>query len=92
MQIRRGRFGRFIACSKYPECKTTKNIPTGVKCSQCGGDMVERRARGRHFYGCSNYPTCRFTTRRLPDKPGEAPEAPGAPPDDEQDKEGAEDV
>ena len=92
MVIKWGRFGQFMSCSDYPTCKNAKPIPTGVKCSQCGGEMVERRARGRHFYGCSNYPTCRFTTRRLPDKPGEAPEAPGAPPDDEQDKEGAEDV
>ena len=92
MVIKWGRFGQFMSCSDYPTCKNAKPIPTGVKCSQCGGEMVERRARGRHFYGCSNYPTCRFTTRRLPDKPGEAPEAPGAPLDDEQDKEGAEDV
>ena len=92
MVIKWGRFGQFMSCSDYPACKNAKPIPTGVKCSQCGGEMVERRARGRHFYGCSNYPTCRFTTRRLPDKPGEAPEAPGATPDDEQDKEGAEDV
>ncbi len=71
MVIKWGRFGQFLSCSAYPECKHAKPIPTGVTCPepQCGGDVIERRARGRHFYGCSNYPTCRYTARRLPAGP-----------------------
>jgi DNA topoisomerase-1 len=67
MVIKWGRFGQFLSCSGYPECRNAKPVPTGVKCPQpgCGGDLIERRARGRHFYGCSNYPTCRYTARRL---------------------------
>ncbi len=67
MVIKRGRFGRFLACSKYPECKTTKGIPIGVKCPQDGGDLVEKRSRrGKVFYSCENYPQCKFA---LWDKP-----------------------
>jgi DNA topoisomerase-1 len=67
MVIKWGRFGQFLSCSGYPNCKNARPIPTGVPCPQpgCGGELLERRARGRHFYGCSNYPTCRYTTRRL---------------------------
>jgi DNA topoisomerase-1 len=67
MVIKWGRFGQFLSCSAYPDCKNAKPVPSGVKCPQehCGGDLIERRARGRHFYGCSNYPNCRYTTRRL---------------------------
>ena len=72
MVIRWGRFGQFLSCSGYPECKTARPVPTGVKCPQpgCGGELVERRAKGRHFYGCSKYPTCTYTTRRLPKADG----------------------
>ncbi|PIR17795.1 MAG: DNA topoisomerase I, partial [Deltaproteobacteria bacterium CG11_big_fil_rev_8_21_14_0_20_49_13] len=60
MVIKRGRFGKFLACSKYPECKTTKTIGIGVKCPECGGDVVSRMGkRGRAFYGCSKYPNCK---------------------------------
>lgn len=62
MVIKHGRYGKFIACSGYPECKNKKNIivKTGVTCPNCGGDIIERRGRsGRIFYGCSNYPDCR---------------------------------
>ncbi len=67
MVIKWGRFGQFLSCSAYPECRNAKPVPTGVTCPQpgCGGDLIERRSRGRHFYGCSNYPTCRYTARRL---------------------------
>ena len=67
MVIKWGRFGQFLSCAAYPDCKNARPVPTGVSCPQpgCGGELVERRARGRHFYGCSNYPTCRHTTRRL---------------------------
>ena len=75
MVIKWGRFGQFLSCSDYPQCKNAKPVPTGVKCPEanCGGDLVERRSRGRHFYGCSNYPTCRHTTQRLPKSEEESP-------------------
>lgn len=62
MVIKQGRFGEFLACSGYPECKNTKPIirKTGVKCPDCGGDIIVRRGRsGKVFYGCSNYPDCK---------------------------------
>ena len=63
MVLKSGRFGKFLACSKYPECKTTKPIATGVKCPEDGGDLVERRSKkGRSFWSCSNYPKCKFAT------------------------------
>ncbi len=58
MVVKRGRYGSFLACSKYPECKTTKPIPIGVDCPKgdCPGYMTAKRSkRGRTFYGCSNY-------------------------------------
>ncbi|MBP3816537.1 MAG: type I DNA topoisomerase [Firmicutes bacterium] len=61
--IKTGRFGDFIACSGYPECKNTKPIveKVGVKCPSCGSDIVARRSkRGRLFYGCSGYPNCKM--------------------------------
>jgi len=63
MVIKHGRFGKFISCSGYPECKTTKPIvkETGAACPRCGGAIVERRSKkGRTFYGCANYPKCDF--------------------------------
>ena len=69
MVIKHGRFGRFLACPGYPECKNTKPLrdPTGVNCPLCGGEIVERRTRrGRTFYGCTNYPSCTFTTWKRP--------------------------
>lgn len=65
MVIKTGRFGRFISCTGYPECKTTKPIlkDTGAKCPKDGGMVVERRSRkGRTFYGCANYPNCDFVS------------------------------
>ncbi|MCQ2555006.1 MAG: type I DNA topoisomerase [Clostridia bacterium] len=61
MAIKSGRFGEFLACTGYPECKTTRSIikKVGVKCPDCGGDIVAKRgAKGKLFYGCSNYPSC----------------------------------
>jgi len=58
MVIRRGRFGEFVACSRYPECKTTAPISLGVNCPKpgCGGFVTEKRSkRGKVFFGCSNY-------------------------------------
>ncbi len=58
-----GRFGEFIACSGYPECRYTRPVGIGVNCPLCGSELVARRTkRGRTFYGCSAYPTCTFTS------------------------------
>ena len=83
MVIKWGRFGQFLSCSGWPECKTARPVPTGVKCPEpgCGGDLVERRARGRTFYGCSRYPTCRYTARRLDKTDQEQGGADGAAPE-----------
>ncbi|WIV10850.1 type I DNA topoisomerase [Proteiniborus sp. MB09-C3] len=65
MVIKMGRYGKFLACPGYPECKNTKPITQeiGVKCPKCGGDIVERTSkRGRKFYGCSKYPDCNFVS------------------------------
>ncbi len=80
MVIKTGRFGRFLACTGFPECRTTKRIlnKTGASCPKCGGDIVERRSRGRGrpFYGCSRYPECDFLTNRKP-VPTPCPECSG---------------
>ena len=58
MVVRRGRFGEFLACSRYPDCKTTSPISLGVTCPRpnCGGYLTEKRSRrGKVFFGCSNY-------------------------------------
>jgi DNA topoisomerase-1 len=64
MVMKRGRFGRFLACTRYPECKGTKPISIGVSCPKaCGGYISEKRSRrGRTFYGCSSYPRCDFVS------------------------------
>lgn len=69
MALKDGRFGQFLACSGYPECKNTKPIvkSTGVKCPECGKDILERKSRkGRIFYGCSGYPACKVSYWDLP--------------------------
>ena len=69
MVIRVGRFGKFLACSGYPECKTTMPflVKTGVPCPQCGGELVRRIGKHKKvFYGCSNYPKCQFITNSKP--------------------------
>lgn len=71
MLLKSGRFGKFLACSRYPECKNTRPVPTGVKCPEDGGDLIERRTRkGKPFWSCSNYPKCTFATwhRPVPEK------------------------
>lgn len=65
MVIKHGRYGRFLACPGFPECRNTKPLleKTGARCPRCGGEIVQRRTRrGRVFYGCANYPECDFTT------------------------------
>ena len=68
--IRTGRFGRFISCSGFPECRYRRSFvnKTGALCPQCGGDLVERKTKQkkRIFYGCSNYPTCNFAIWERP--------------------------
>ncbi len=71
MVIKWGRFGKFLACPGFPECKYTRPLPTGYRCpvEGCGGEIVKRQTRTRRtFYGCSNYPKCKFTANKLPQK------------------------
>jgi DNA topoisomerase-1 len=67
--VRHGRYGKFIGCSNFPECRYTEPWleRIGVRCPLDGGDLVERRTRrGRVFYGCANYPACEFTSWKRP--------------------------
>ena len=69
MVVKQGRFGKFLACPGFPECRNTKPIlrDTGGKCPKCGESIVERRTRqGRIFYGCKCYPDCDFVTWDIP--------------------------
>jgi DNA topoisomerase I len=69
MAIKSGRFGKFLACTGYPECKSTKpfQIKTGAKCPECGKELVQRMSkRKKRFYGCSGYPDCKFATFMQP--------------------------
>ncbi len=69
MVIKTGRFGEFLACTGYPECKNTKPIikTIGVSCPEDGGELIERRTkRGKTFYGCSNWPKCKYATWTKP--------------------------
>ena len=79
MIYKNGRFGKFLACPNYPECKCTKAIDkngrvaeqeasvqlAGFKCEICGGEMVIRNGRYGSFYACQNYPTCTFTKQKV---------------------------
>jgi DNA topoisomerase-1 len=67
--IKHGRFGKFLACSGFPECRHTEsmNEEVGVECPYCGGKIVALKSKkGRRFYGCSNYPTCNFRSWNKP--------------------------
>ena len=69
MVIKIGRFGRFLACSGFPECTNTRKIVQEMPgcCPLCGGKMVLKKSkRGRSFYGCSAYPDCNFMTWNIP--------------------------
>lgn len=69
MVIKQGRYGKFLACPGFPECRNTKPIikDTGVKCPKCGGKIIERHTRrGVVFYGCENYPKCDFVSWDMP--------------------------
>ena len=63
MMIKTGRFGKFLACSAYPDCKETQPISLGVSCPEadCKGDLTQKQSRrGKVFYSCTNYPSCKF--------------------------------
>ncbi len=71
MVVKSGRFGKFLACPGYPECKNTKPVPEDeVKqpCPKCGAKLLRRASKktGKKFYGCSNYPTCDFAAPGAP--------------------------
>lgn len=70
MIVKYGRYGKFLACSGYPDCKNTKPflIKTGVSCPECeDGELIQRKSRkGRVFYGCSNYPDCEYVLWNKP--------------------------
>jgi DNA topoisomerase-1 len=64
MVRKRGRFGRFLACSRYPACRGARSVSIGLACPKgCGGSVTERRSRaGRAFFGCTSYPACDFVS------------------------------
>jgi len=78
MVLRKGRFGPFLACSRYPDCKQTKRLvrgeggklhveqlaPIDEKCPECGSDLMWRRGRFGAFIACSNYPTCKYIKKK----------------------------
>ncbi len=70
MVIKVGKFGKFLSCSGYPECRTTMpyTVKTGIPCPQCSGELLERTSKKRKkvFYGCSNFPQCQFATSYRP--------------------------
>ena len=69
MVVKVGRYGKFLACPGFPECRNTKPLiyKTSAKCPKCGGDVIEKKTkRGTPFYGCSNYPECDFSTWDAP--------------------------
>ncbi len=71
MVIKYGRYGEFLACPGYPDCKNTKPIVhgLGVKCPDCGNELIKRKSKkGRVFYGCSGYPDCKFVSWDQPIK------------------------
>lgn len=67
--VKRGKFGQFLGCSKYPDCRHTEPISIGVKCPkpECTGEVTEKKSkRGRVFYGCTKYPNCDFVSWNKP--------------------------
>ncbi len=77
--VKMGRYGKFLACPGFPQCRYTKPVleATGVLCPHCPGELVQRRSKkGRVFYGCSRYPECQFTVWDRP-SPEKCPECGG---------------
>lgn len=72
MIYKMGRFGKFLACPNYPECKNTKNVTVEEivgKCPKCGADLLKKKShKGKIFYGCKGYPKCDFASWDLPSK------------------------
>ena len=70
MVVKSSRFGKFLACPGYPECKNTKPVPEDEitqPCPKCGGKLVKRLSKkGNKFYGCANYPQCDFASPGIP--------------------------
>ena len=69
MVVKFGRYGKFIACPGWPECKNIKKfvVKAGVPCPKCGGDVIVKKTkRGRVFYGCEKYPDCDFVSWYMP--------------------------
>jgi DNA topoisomerase-1 len=69
MVIKSGRFGPFMTCSGFPDCRNSRPIiqKTGANCPKCkDGDLLQRRGKGRIFFGCSTYPQCDFTVSARP--------------------------
>ncbi len=69
MVIKTGRYGRFLACPGYPECKNAKPliVNTGARCPECGSEIIERKSKKGHvFYGCGNWPKCNFMSWDAP--------------------------
>ncbi|HET9553862.1 MAG TPA: type I DNA topoisomerase [Anaeromyxobacteraceae bacterium] len=79
MILRRGRFGRFLSCSRYPACDGRRDVTIGVACPLgCGGQVAEKRSRqGKTFYGCSTWPGCDFVSWDRP-RAGPCPDCGGA--------------
>ena len=75
---RNGRYGKFIACSNFPDCrynramddkKKEEPIPTGEECPECGHELIKRKNRyGTYFTGCSNFPKCRYIKKEVKKK------------------------
>ena len=75
MVIKFGRFGKFLACSGFPECKNTKSLPnpkneTNITCPKCGQGqiVVKKTKKGRIFYGCNRWPDCDFASWKKPEQ------------------------
>ncbi len=71
LQVKYGKFGKFLACTGFPECKYTESIEEKVnaRCPDCGGEIVVRRTKkGRPFYGCKNWPKCKYASWTKPKK------------------------
>jgi DNA topoisomerase-1 len=71
MVIRTGKYGKFLSCSGYPECKNVRSLnKTGVSCPNegCNGKLIRRKGKKGFFYGCSKYPECKYITKWLPKK------------------------
>jgi DNA topoisomerase-1 len=65
MVYKQGRFGKFLACPGFPNCRNTKAIveTTGINCPKCAGELIVRKTKkGRKFYGCNKYPECNFVS------------------------------